>query len=70
YARGSGYGAEGLNKLFGYTLDKMPTPAEVSSLPIGVGRIIRKAAPDAKHKVAILSIGKRLADAPPQGFRE
>jgi len=63
YARGSGYGAEGLNKLFGYTLDKMPTPAEVSSLPIGVGRIIRKAAPDAKHKVAILSIGNRLAEA-------
>ena len=29
YPRGSGYGTEGLNKLFGYTLDKMPTPAEV-----------------------------------------
>ena len=63
YARGAGYGAEGLNKLFGYSLDKMPTPAEVSALPIGVGRVIRRAAEDKTSKVAILSLGTRLAEA-------
>eukprot|EP00961_Rhodomonas_salina_P295052 3935091-Rhodomonas_salina.1 len=37
--------------------------AQVSPLPVGVGRIIRKAPKDKKHKVAILSLGTRLVEA-------
>ena len=37
--------------------------AEVTDLPIGVGRIMRNAPADRKVKVAILSIGTRLVEA-------
>ena len=30
YPRGNGYGAEGLHKIFGYDLDRVPTPAGAS----------------------------------------
>mmetsp|Transcript_39621 Transcript_39621/g.93820 ORF Transcript_39621/g.93820 Transcript_39621/m.93820 type:complete len:764 (-) Transcript_39621:90-2381(-) len=63
YPRGNGYGAEALNKLFGYDLTEVPKPEQVSPLPVGVGRIIRKAPKDKKHKVAILSLGTRLVEA-------
>uniref|UniRef100_A0A7S0EK22 1-deoxy-D-xylulose-5-phosphate synthase n=1 Tax=Hanusia phi TaxID=3032 RepID=A0A7S0EK22_9CRYP len=63
YPRGNGFGAEGLNKLFGYKLKAAPLPSEVSALPVGEGRIIRRADPDAKAKVAILSLGTRLCEA-------
>jgi len=63
YPRGNGYGAEGLNKLFGYSLTSVPTPAEVTALPVGVGRIIRQAPADRPFKVAVLSLGGRLVEA-------
>mmetsp|Transcript_58355 Transcript_58355/g.119350 ORF Transcript_58355/g.119350 Transcript_58355/m.119350 type:complete len:762 (-) Transcript_58355:72-2357(-) len=63
YPRGNGYGAEGLNKLFGYNLETVPTPAEVSALPVGIGRIVRRADPARPVKVAILSLGTRLVEA-------
>jgi len=60
YPRGTGYGIEKLNDLFGYNLDEMPTRG--TALPIGKGRVICKAA-DRKHKVAILNLGTRLASS-------
>jgi len=65
YPRGSGYGAEGLKKVFGYELPegRVPTPAEVTSVPIGQGRIMRNADPSCKKKVAILSMGGRLVES-------
>jgi hypothetical protein len=53
YPRGTGYGPDGLKKVFGYELvdDKVPTPAEVTSLPVGIGRIMRNAEADSKQKV-------------------
>jgi len=63
YPRGNGYGAESLNKLFGYDLKEVPTPEQVSPLPVGVGRVIRKAPKDAEIKVAVLSLGTRLVEA-------
>lgn len=63
YPRGNGYGAEGLKKIFGYDLTEVPSPAEVSDLPIGVGRIMRNAKEGSKKKVAILSLGTRLVEA-------
>ena len=59
FPRGSAYGMEKLNDLFGYGLDELPTTGKV--LPVGKGRIIREASADAKKRVAILSIGTRLA---------
>mmetsp|Transcript_16496 Transcript_16496/g.33945 ORF Transcript_16496/g.33945 Transcript_16496/m.33945 type:complete len:746 (+) Transcript_16496:60-2297(+) len=74
YPRGTGYGAEKLQNIFGYKLenDEIPTKGEV--IPIGKGRIIRGAgAPidnssstrgkERKDRVAILSIGTRLHEA-------
>jgi len=63
YPRGNGFGAEGLNKLFGYSLDEVPSPAEVSAIKVGEGRIVRRANPDMKIKVALLTIGTRLEQA-------
>ncbi len=42
---------QGLNKLFGYSLTAVPTPAEVTALPVGVGRIVRQAPADRPYKV-------------------
>lgn len=33
YPRGNGYGAEALNKLFGYDLTEVPKPEQVSRTP-------------------------------------
>jgi len=63
YPRGNGYGAEGLNKLFGYSLDEVPSPGDVSAIKVGEGRIIRRANTEAKTKVALLTIGTRLEQA-------
>ena len=63
YPRGNGYGAEGLNKLFGYSLEEVPSAAEVSAIKVGEGRIVRRASSDKKMKVALLTIGTRLEQA-------
>jgi transketolase C-terminal domain/subunit len=63
YPRGSALGIEKLNDLFGYGIEEVPEKGEV--LPIGKGRII-KTMPEGAEKgsrVAILSIGTRLAPA-------
>eukprot|EP00527_Entomoneis_sp_CCMP2396_P004008 CAMPEP_0198149536 /NCGR_PEP_ID=MMETSP1443-20131203/47094_1 /TAXON_ID=186043 /ORGANISM="Entomoneis sp., Strain CCMP2396" /LENGTH=743 /DNA_ID=CAMNT_0043814613 /DNA_START=94 /DNA_END=2325 /DNA_ORIENTATION=+ len=74
YPRGTGYGAEKLQSLFGYKLvnDEIPTKGEI--LPIGKGRIIRRPGgvshsqsatrgKSRKDRVAILTIGTRLHEA-------
>jgi 1-deoxy-D-xylulose-5-phosphate synthase len=61
FPRGSALGLPKLNDLFGYNLDEMPKKGE--SLPVGKGRIIRKAREDATSRAVILSIGTRLAPA-------
>ena len=63
YPRGNGFGAEGLNKLFGYSLEEVPSPGDVSAIKVGEGRIIRRANSEAKVKVALLTIGTRLEHA-------
>lgn len=59
YPRGTGYGLDKLNSLFGYGLKEMPAKGE--QLEIGKGRIIRRARATAREKAVILSIGTRLA---------
>jgi len=69
YPRGTGYGPDGLKKVFGYELvdDKVPTPAEVTSLPVGIGRIMRNAEADSKQKVpSNPSPNAKPAACPPQ----
>jgi len=61
FPRGSALGVEKLNDLFGYDLEEMPTKGH--ALPVGKGRVIRTGASEGKRKVAILSIGTRLAPA-------
>ncbi|KAL1495696.1 hypothetical protein AB1Y20_016559 [Prymnesium parvum] len=61
YPRGSALGLEKLNDLFGYELEEMPEKGTV--LPVGKGRVIRQARAGAKSRVAILSLGTRLACA-------
>ena len=63
YPRGSGYGIDGLNKLFGYSLENMPGPGDVSAIKVGEGRIVRRADSDKKIKVALLTLGTRLEQA-------
>jgi 1-deoxy-D-xylulose-5-phosphate synthase len=62
YPRGAGYGLETLNSVFKYELKSLPKSG--TKVPIGRGRIAyegRKA--ERKNKVALLSIGTRLATA-------
>jgi 1-deoxy-D-xylulose-5-phosphate synthase len=59
FPRGSALGIEKLNDLFGYDIEKMPSKG--TALPVGKGRIIKKAREGAKSRAAILSIGTRLA---------
>jgi len=59
FPRGSALGLEKLNELFGYGLDEIPQKGEV--LPVGKGRVIMQAHEGASQRVAILSIGTRLA---------
>ena len=63
YPRGNGYGAEGLNKLFGYSFEEAPGPGDVSAIKVGEGRVVRRADPEKKLKVALLTIGTRLEQA-------
>jgi 1-deoxy-D-xylulose-5-phosphate synthase len=77
YPRGTGYGAEKLQSLFGYNLINNEVPAKGEVLPIGKGRIIRPVGGLDKQanklsnvrgksrndRVAILSIGTRLHEA-------
>lgn len=42
YPRGTGYGAEKLQSLFGYDLENDEVPAKGTEIPIGKGRIIRR----------------------------
>jgi len=67
YPRGTGYGAEKLQELFGYELENNEIPQKGNVLPIGKGRIMRR--PDSNRgrkkedRVAILSFGTRLHDS-------
>jgi len=59
FPRGSALGIEKLNDLYGADLQEMP--ARGTALPVGTGRVVRKARSEATARVAILSIGTRLA---------
>jgi 1-deoxy-D-xylulose-5-phosphate synthase len=61
YPRGSGYGLKTLNSLFRYDLKALPEKGTV--VPIGKGRIVRESVRELprKKKVALLSLGTRLA---------
>merc|ERR1719387_155587 len=63
YPRGSGYGLQTLNNLFRYDLKALPQQGTV--VPIGKGRVVRESVREAtrKNKVALLSLGTRLATA-------
>ena len=74
YPRGTGYGAEKLQKLFGYELVNGDVPAKGEVIPIGKGRIIRRPGgfnneqsavrgKSKKDRVAVLTIGTRLHEA-------
>mmetsp|Transcript_10060 Transcript_10060/g.14772 ORF Transcript_10060/g.14772 Transcript_10060/m.14772 type:complete len:728 (+) Transcript_10060:86-2269(+) len=74
YPRGTGYGAEKLQTLFGYKLEGGEIPAKGEVLPIGKGRIVRPAGgfdknkintrgKERKDRVAILSLGTRLHES-------
>ena len=67
YPRGTGYGAEKLQSLFGYKLEDDEIPARGEPIPIGKGRIMRKPGKgrgmDRKDRVAILSFGTRLHES-------
>ena len=68
YPRGTGYGAEKLQSLFGYKLENDEIPAKGEIIPIGKGRIIRKPGSNdrgksRKDRVAILSFGTRLHES-------
>lgn len=59
YPRGTGYGLEKLQSLFGYDINEMPTKG--AELEIGKGRIVRRPRATARQKAVILSLGTRLA---------
>jgi len=75
YPRGTGYGAEVLQDLFGYNLEDGEVPAKGMAIPIGKGRIIRRIGGHGtdphkstrgstrKDRVAILSFGTRLSES-------
>jgi len=75
YPRGTGYGAEKLQNLFGYELENGEIPAKGTTVPIGKGRIVRrpgginingssnKRGQTREDRVAILSFGTRLHDS-------
>uniref|UniRef100_A0A6S9AJH8 1-deoxy-D-xylulose-5-phosphate synthase n=1 Tax=Ditylum brightwellii TaxID=49249 RepID=A0A6S9AJH8_9STRA len=75
YPRGTGYGAEKLQKLFGFKLENGEIPAKGEVIPIGKGRIIRRPGGvngetsgnrrgrERKDRIAILSFGTRLHEA-------
>ena len=61
YPRGSALGLDVLNDLFEYGLDEYP--ARGKALPLGKGRVVRGAREDVSSRVAILSLGTRLAES-------
>jgi 1-deoxy-D-xylulose-5-phosphate synthase len=61
YPRGSGFGLEKLNEVYGTNLAAMPSKGV--NLPIGKGRVVRSARAGASQRAAILSIGARLVPA-------
>lgn len=68
YPRGTGYGAEKLQSLFGYELKNDEIPAKGEVIPIGKGRIVRRPGGNdrgktRKDRVAILSFGTRLHES-------
>jgi len=76
YPRGTGYGAEKLQSLFGYELENDEVPVKGTVLSIGKGRIIRRPGgfsgvngssstrgKTRKDRVAVLTIGTRLHEA-------
>jgi len=75
YPRGTGYGVEKLQNLFGYKLVNGEVPTKGIVLPIGKGRIIRRPGgvkvnalsnlrgQSRENRVAILSIGTRLHES-------
>jgi len=74
YPRGTGYGAEKLQDLFGYNLENGEIPTKGEVIPVGKGRIVRrpggfnkeqssKRGKSRKDRVAILSFGTRLHES-------
>ena len=75
YPRGSGYGAEKLNTLFGYELNEDGTiPSKAQVVPVGKGRIVRRPGgfnadqsamrgKSRADRVAVLTFGTRLHEA-------
>ena len=67
YPRGTGYGAEKLQNLFGYKLKNGEIPAKGEVIPIGKGRIVRRPSgargKSRQDRVAILSLGTRLHES-------
>jgi 1-deoxy-D-xylulose-5-phosphate synthase len=74
YPRGTGYGAEKLQSLFGYKLENDELPAKGEVIPIGKGRVVRPAGgfkqdgvntrgKERKDRVAVLSFGTRLHES-------
>jgi len=61
YPRGSAYGLEKLNDLFGYGLDAVPEKGV--KLEVGKGRYVKRASASSSTRVAILTIGTRLGEA-------
>jgi len=61
YPRGTGYGVEKLNDLFGYNLKAMPDRGK--AVEIGKGRVIKPHSPGRPRKVALLNLGTRLLPA-------
>lgn len=75
YPRGTGYGIETLEKVFGYKLEEGQIPLKGEIIPIGKGRIMRRPggfnpSPEQaargksrNERVAILTLGTRLHEA-------
>ncbi|CDJ61628.1 1-deoxy-D-xylulose 5-phosphate synthase, putative [Eimeria maxima] len=61
FPRSPCFGLETLNSKLGHNIKELPSDPE--PLPIGKGRILLHANPNAKYKVALLSIGTLLLDA-------
>lgn len=67
YPRGTGYGSEKLQDIFGYEFEDGEMPAKGTILPMGKGRIVRR--PDSSRgrkkadRIAILSFGTRLYES-------
>lgn len=61
FPRGNAFGLEGLREQLGYDITAMPSKG--TPLTIGRGRILKAADPSRPQRVALLSLGTRLAPA-------